>query len=169
MFDAVVHSTRRMLALAGVAAALVVGGLPHVAAYTSALVRTSGNGAFQVVSAQPSGGKVPFVYCTASDVNVARGASDSVGVTCNNGFAYNVTLTITFSDGSSGGHPPTYNPSSSLSLTVPANGQASSSIAVTTSNNTTRATYTMSYTASTSGTQGVTISGIAFTSAMTVS
>jgi hypothetical protein len=167
MFDRISGSTSRLSVLIVVIGVLTAGWLPEISAYTSALVHTASTGNFQVVAAQPAGSKAPFVYCTAGNVTVAHGTNTTITITCTNGFAHSVPLSVTYSATTSP-HPPSYSPSSPLSLTVPANGQASTSITVTNPKTTDRTTFTLSYTAATSGSQGVTISGISFSSTLTV-
>ncbi|CAA9264578.1 MAG: hypothetical protein AVDCRST_MAG77-2849 [uncultured Chloroflexi bacterium] len=148
--------------------ALALPAVSAVWAYTTATVRTSGNGAFRVVAAQPAAGERPYVYCSAADVTLSQRDSDTMPVTCYNGLAHAVTLSISYSYSPSAQRPPSFSPGSPFSLTVPANGQATATLGVTTPPNRTRSTYTISYTVSTSGTQGVEVSGIGFTSILDV-
>ena len=145
-------------------------GLPSVWAYTTAAVRTGSGGAFQVVTAQPGGGTQPFVYCTAGDITIDRGsgAYGDIPITCFNGLApHSVTLSITYSVSPGGNQAPSYSPSSPLSLTM-SGSSASTALRVNVAQSTTRATYAVSYSAATTGTPAVQISGLSFQSQFVV-
>ena len=141
-------------------------GLPQIWAYSTAAVRTGSSGAFQVVAAQPSGGTQPLVYCTAGDVTINRGpgAYADIPITCFNGLSpHAVTLSISYGVTPNVAQTPTYSPTSPISLTV-SGTSASTTLRVTTAANATRTTYTVSYTAATTGTPAVQISGLTFQS-----
>jgi hypothetical protein len=138
----------------GAAALLLAawGLVPALRAYTTGQVR-SGDGAIRIaaVPGTPPGNPRPLVYCTADSVTVTAGSNEAMTVTCYNGLGYSVELSLAYTASPVDQTPPTYSPASPLSLTVPSNSSAGTSLTVQTTAETTQRTYTVTFQVTTGG------------------